>query len=298
MDSVANQEGQLKVVVCGKVQTGKSSLINSLGGAEVAKEYLSPQDQSPKCAGYGIQIEIRDRQQTKTINVLLWDSPGLGGAFGNNEEILQQVVEKAKGTDLLVYCLDMRRRLEQDDVDGITQLTNHLGQEVWRNAVFALTYANGVNPPPHSTVDKIQFFQQSLSEWEAVIKQVLKNKTTLSEDEISRVAIVPVGYHNRPPPDSSDWLTPFWREAFLKMKDNPLLEGLDYNTLTVGTPRYNWLHIGVGVIAGVAVGAVTGGIGLGVVGAAVGGGLGGVGGGATVAAVKHLSPCKLHKKEK
>ena len=96
MDSVADQEGQLKVVVCGKVQTGKSSLINSLGGAEVAKEYLSPQDQSPKCAAYGTQIEIRDRQQTKTINVLLWDSPGLGGAFGNNEEILQQVVEKAK----------------------------------------------------------------------------------------------------------------------------------------------------------------------------------------------------------
>ena len=131
----------------------------------------------------------------------------------------------------------MRRRLEQDDVDGITQLTSHLGK-VWMTAVFALTYA------------------------------------------------------------SSDWLTPFWREAFLKMKDHPLLKGLDYNTLTVGTPRYNWLHIGVGVIAGVAVGAVTGGIGLGVVGAAVGGGLGGVGGGATVAAVKHLSPCKLHKKEK
>ena len=106
------------MVVCGKVQTGKSSLINSLARAEVAKEYFSPQDQSPKCTAYGTQIKIRDRQQTKTINVLMWDSLGLGRDFDNNKE----VVEKAKGTDLLVYCLDMRRRLEQDDVDGITHL--------------------------------------------------------------------------------------------------------------------------------------------------------------------------------
>ena len=107
MDIVANQEGQLKVVMCGKVQTGKSSLINSLAGTEVAKEYLSPKDQSIKCNAYGTQVTIHDGQQKKTINVLLWDSPGLGGAFGNNEENLHQVVEKAKETDLLVYCLDM-----------------------------------------------------------------------------------------------------------------------------------------------------------------------------------------------
>ena len=297
MDTVASQEGQLKVVVCGKVQTGKSSLINSLAGTEVAKEYLSPKDQSIKCNAYGTQVTIHDGQQKKTINVLLWDSPGLGGAFGNNEENLHRVVAKAKQTDLLVYCLDMRMRLEQDDVDGIVQLTNRLGKEMWRNAVFALTYANSVHPPQHNTADKILFFRQSLSEWESVIKQVLQNKAKVSEDEISRVVIVPVGYRNHPPPDRSDWLTAFWREAFQNTKENSLLEGMDLSNLTIGTPQNNWLHIGIGVVTGVVVGAVTGGIGLGVVGAAVGGGLGGVGGGATVAAVKHLSP-KLYKKEK
>jgi len=75
---VANQEGQLKVVMCGKVQTGKSSLINSLAGTEVAKECLLPKDQSIKCNAYGTQVTIHDGQQKKTINVLLWDSPGLG----------------------------------------------------------------------------------------------------------------------------------------------------------------------------------------------------------------------------
>ena len=292
MNAVTNQ---LNVVVGGKVQTGKSSLINSLAGTEVAKEYLSPKDQSSKCNAYGTQVEVYDRQKKKTINVLLWDSPGLGGAFGNNEENIHQVVQKVRGTDLLVYCLDMRMRLEQDDVDGIIQLTNHLGKEIWKKAVFALTYANGVNPPPHSTTDRIRFFRQSLSEWESVIKQVLRNKATLSEDEISRVAIVPVGYRNHPPPDRSDWLTPFWRKVFHKAQENFLLEGVDCNNLTIGTPRYNWIHIGIGVIAGVAVGAVSGGIGLGVAGAAVGGGLGGVGGGITVAVVKHRLSYKKEK---
>lgn len=115
MGSVTHQKGQLTVVVCGKVQTGKSSLINSLAGTEVAKENLSPKDQSLEDTFYGTQVVVSDGKQQKTIDVLLWDTPGLGAAFGNNEEVFQQVVEKVKDADLLVYCLDMRMRLEQDE---------------------------------------------------------------------------------------------------------------------------------------------------------------------------------------
>lgn len=203
---IGSVDHQLTVVMCGKVQTGKSSLINSLAqdylaGAVVAKENLSPKDQSLEFNVYGTQVEVSDGKQQKTIDVLLWDTPGLGAAFGNSEEVLQQVVEKVKDADLLVYCLDMRMRLEQDDVDGIVQLTCSLGKEIWRNAVFALTYANVVNPPPHSSADKVQFFQRSLSEWQTVIKQVLQNKAALSDDMITDVSIVPVGYRNNPPPN-------------------------------------------------------------------------------------------------
>ena len=297
IDSTAHQKGQLTVVVCGKVQTGKSSLINSLAGTEVAKENVSPMNQSLEGTVYGTQVVVSDGKQQKTIDVLLCDTPGLGAAFGNSEEVFQQVVEKVKDADLMVYCLDMRMRMEQDDVDGIVKLTSHLGKEIWRNAVFALTYANVVNPPPHSTADKVHFFQRSLSEWQAVIKQVLKNKTALSEDVITNVSIVPVGYRKYPPPDGSDWFSSFWKEVFNKAKDNSVFEGIDRNNLTIITTTKSWFHYGVGVLAGVAVGALTGGIGLGVVGAAVGGGLGGVGGGATVAIMKHLSPTKSCKKE-
>ena len=164
MGSVAQQMGQLKVVVCGKVQVGKSSLINSLVGTEVAKENLSPVNQSLGFSVYGTQVVVSDLKQQKTIDVLLWDTPGLGAAFGNSEEVFQQVVEKVKDADLMVYCLDMRMRLEQDDVDGIVKLTNSLENGTWRNAVFVLTYANVVSPPPHSMADKVQFFQRSLSE--------------------------------------------------------------------------------------------------------------------------------------
>ena len=215
--------------MCGKVHTGKSSLINSLARAK--------EDQSLE---YHLNLNVFQTKVTineQTFDVLLWDSPGLGGPFGNNEEILQQVVEMAKSKDLLVYCLDMHRSLEQDDVDGIVQLTRHLGKEIWRNAVFALTYANGVNPPLYSIKGKIQFFQQSLLKWEADIKRVLQSKITLSADEISRVAIVPVGYHNDPPPDRSDWLTPFWRKVLrIKGEQKSLLEGIQ------STVSDNWRH--------------------------------------------------------
>jgi len=289
---IGSVDHQLTVVMCGKVQTGKSSLINSLAGTEVAKEKLSPKDQSLEFNVYETQVEVSYGKQQKTIDVLLWDTPGLGAAFGNSEAVLQQVVEKVKDADLLVYCLDMRMRLEQEDVDDIVQLTHSCGKDIWKNAVFALTYANVVNPPPHSTADRVQFFQHSLSEWQTVIKQVLQNRAALSDDIITDVSIVPVGYRNYPPPDKSDWFSSFWKEVFQKAKENCVFEGIDRNNLTIITKTNSWFHYGVGVLAGVTVGALTGGIGLGVVGAVVGSGLGGVGGGATVAIAKYLSPCK------
>ena len=274
-----------QVVICGKAQTGKSSLVNSLTGG------MGMECHFPERHLNAYQMEVTSHGQS--FDILLWDSPGLGGAFGNNEEILQQVVKKAKGTDLLVYCLDMRRRLEQDDVDGITQLTSRLGKEVWRNAVFALTYANDVNPPPHSTADKIQFFQRSLSEWKSVIKQVLRNKTTLSENEINTVAIVPVGYRDNPPPGDRFWLRSFWSKALHEMEQDILLEGIHSKYITSGVWRHR--EIAVGVVAGFAIGAL---FGLGVGGAVVGGVLGGIGGGAIVFLVKHVVPATLYKKIK
>ena len=126
--------------------------------------------------------------------------------------------------------------------------------------------------------------------------QVLKNKTAVSEDVIANVSIVPVGYQKYPPPDNSDWFSSFWKEVFHKAKENSVFKGIDRNNLTIITTTKSWFHYGMGVLAGVAVGALTGGIGLGVVGAAVGSGL--VGGGAAVAILQRTShPAKCARKD-
>lgn len=297
MDTVAHQRGQLKMAVCGKVQTGRSALINTLLGRGDIEEHLSPEGQPQGCIGYGTQVEVREsnKRRTRTIDVLLWDTPGLGGAVGDTvtEDSLRQVTEKVKETDVLIYCIDMRVGLEQDDVDGIVQLTEALGEEIWRNAVFVLSYANTIVPPPDSTAEKVPYFQRSLSEWESTIKTTLRNKASVSEEIITDTAIVPIGYRKQPPPDRKDWLTPFWREVFRKMKENSLLEGMDVYNLSIGPAGVNWLHVGVGVAAGTALGAVTGGVGLGIVGALVGAGIGGVGSGSVVALVERLPVGKL-----
>ena len=164
--------------------------------------------------------------------------------------------------------------------------------------MFALTYANGVNPPDWSeySEDKIQFFQQSLLHWEDVIKEVLQDKTTLSDDEISRVAIIPVGYHDNPPPGNRFWLRSFWSKSLHEMEEDTLLEGILSKYITSGVWRHR--EIAVGVVAGFAIEALLGMIGLGVVGAVVGGVLGGIGGGAIVFLVKHVVPATLYKKFK
>ncbi len=297
MDSVAHQRGQLKMVVCGNIQSGKSSLINSLLGTNAIEEHLSPGgDQLESCVGYGTQVEVREggRRRVKAVDVLLWDTPGLGTGEGT-EDGLKQVTEKISETDVLVYCLDMRTKLDQDAgaVDGIVQLTKALGEDIWKNAIFVLTYANAVNPPPQSTTEKDPYFQQSLAEWESAIKLTLRSKASVTEEIITDAAIVPIGYRKQPPPDRKDWLTPFWRDVFRKMKENSLLDGMDVYNLTIGPAGINWVHVVVGVVAGTALGAVSGGLGLGVAGALIGGGVGGVGTGTTIALVERLPFGKL-----
>ena len=213
------------IIISGKMGVGKSSLINGLVGKEVAKEATSVTSVTSAITSYSFSMKIEDRSVQKTIEVTVLDTPGLGDPFGKEEDNLVAIAERCSSCDLLIYCLDMRGRFTKDDAKGIRELTSSIGSQVWKNTVFALTFANEVKPPPQSSTSRfwyyvsfgyyngrLELFKRLLSEWKESICKALEGQNALTDE----LAIVPTGYRHSNPPDRKDWLAPFWFEAFRK----------------------------------------------------------------------------------
>ena len=225
---ITQGEAPLKVFIAGKLGTGKSSLVSTITGRKVAEKgslttsiiYLDG------------QILTTEKTQAMFIDITAWDAPGFGDAFSDDEAIFKKIQEKCTSADLLLYCLDMRQRLSKDDVNAITQLTKDLGADIWKNAVFVLTFANQVQPPPESGKEQCKFFEEKFRTWKDAIIQLLQRKLSVPESIIKDIAIVPTGYHQENPPDRKKWLTCFWVEAFRKVKECalPAIIGISSNT--------------------------------------------------------------------
>ena len=263
----------ISILVAGKTGTGKSSLINSINGSDIATKCET------QLKSYPAQVEVvmdDIHAQSEVIDVTFWDSPGIGTVFSDEEEALFQLLkEKCSETDLLLYCLDMRQRLSKDDVKGITQLTETLGPQVWKNTIFVLTFANEVKPPPGSGEDRAKHFSDVFLSWNDVIGRLLRERLSVPEEIIGDVAIVPTGYRQQPPPDCLDWFTPFWRKAFRRVKESARIP-VNITNMRVISPYKGRVSrcvaiSTVSVVAGALFGLVVGrGVGL-IIGMSIGG---------------------------
>ena len=229
---VTRGETPLKVFIAGKIGTGKSSLINNIAGRKVAEEGEGSLTTSIRC--YDGQLLTTEATQSRFIDITAWDTPGFGNVFSDEEAIFKKLYEKCDSADLVIYCLDMRQRLSRDDVNAITRLTT-MRTCIWKNAIFALTFANSVQPPPGSGEKQLEFFSEKLDTWRNAIIQLLQQKLSIPEEIIKDIAIIPTGYYRANPPGQEDWLTSFWVEAFRKAKENaiPSLIGISSTDVQV-----------------------------------------------------------------
>ena len=253
----------VSILVAGKVGTGKSSLINSVNGCDVATE---GEARTTQLKSYPMQVETIANNVRKQTRVTFWDSPGIGNVYGDEDTLYTQLAEKYKEADILFYCLDMRQRLSKDDVNGITRLTEALGPELWKNAIFVLTFGNEVKPPPGSYPDQAtQHFRDTLHSWKDAIGRLLGERLSVPEEIIRDIAIIPAGYHQQAPPDRRDWFTPFWREACRRFKESAhhLIYGINIAEARVVLPfrakrlPFTWRSVTI-IAVSIVVGALLG----------------------------------------
>ena len=228
----AKGKDSVEIVLAGKMGTGKSALVNSIVGKRVAEERNNAFSQTKEIVYYTEAVDIPSEILKNTINVVVWDTPGLGDPFGD-EATTKEITEKCQETDLLVYCLDIRGRLSVGDVTGIKLLTEALGKQMWNHAIFVLTFANTVEAKDGK--DAATALRERISKWTDVITRLLKEHLEFPHDIADNITVIPAGYYRTQPPGIDDWFSSFLVTSFIKMKPcpQPALRGINMGRLSV-----------------------------------------------------------------
>ena len=210
------KQSEVNILSTGRLATGKSALINALVGSEVAVEGETLDQETTSVASYKTTV------QDIVFNV--WDSPGIEAGTINELENLKMIARHVPEVDLVLYCIRMDDvRLRKQDIDTIIHFTRAFGEQVWNNAVFALTFANKVTPARNKEdpLNRRQFFEQRLIKWTGELRKVLKEKANVSLEIVEMIPIAPAGYYCDPslPDGRQNWLSAFWFVCLDAMKD-------------------------------------------------------------------------------
>ena len=227
---------------------GKSSLVNELLGKYLAEEHLPVTDSSTEIKEYKLAINVTDKSINESVDIVIVDCPGLGDPLNDEEANLSEISKHCRDADLLIYCLDMRGRMTLSDTKGMKEFTQRVGPDVWKNAMFVLTFAHKAvpsTPKPRSRLETLTFgyfvsagdserkekFEALLAEWEKAILRFLRDTMNIPEEITNSICVVPAGYRKFSPPDRADWLSELWFTAISKCKKEvqPDLVGINFH---------------------------------------------------------------------
>ena len=217
------------MLLTGKTGVGKSSIINTIIGEKLADE------------GKSLGGQTRDVTcHEKTVNHVkfkVWDSPGLQDTTEEDGKITERITQTLKQhcshLHLFLYCIRMDRdRVEISELKAIKLLSQLFSPKIWESAIFALTFANRVVPPPEMETDEeeAQWFTERIQEFqEIIVKALVENG--VPEHKAKQVPVIPTGYHKptkqMPNPrklyDRPDWFNPFWHSCAKQMEENKIM---------------------------------------------------------------------------
>ena len=180
MASELTQEkhSRLGVLVCGQTGVGKSSLVNSLLGYNVCSVGDPGGDDCKKTFSPDTWILPKEEANINGTIVTIWDSPGLQDGTVDEERYLQEMYDKCRDVDLVLYCVEMTTvRWTGQEKRAVTLLTKKFGECFWEKCVVVLTKANMVRVPREERNDKRAYHKRLYSNFVHKLREMLREQS-------------------------------------------------------------------------------------------------------------------------
>ena len=159
----------------------------------------------------------------------VWDCPGLQDGTQEARENLEEIARETSetgGIDLILYCISMKeaRSASLHDFSAIHSLTTTLGQDIWKNSLIVLTFANiyeaqlCVVNPNISEKDLLMKFDKRVQEWkEQFVEQLVH--AGVKRGDATKIPVHPAGYHTQPHlPGRQYWASLLWAHMFAAVR--------------------------------------------------------------------------------
>ena len=212
----------VSILVTGRTGNGKSSLIKEILGKEVVGEEEKTLDRGTvSVPSYSFQYH--------DVDITIWNSSGLQDGLDREIEYIKDMQQQGCAKcDLLLYCVKMNdNRFRKEDHDAIRKLTLGLGKDIWKHAIFVMTFANEVRAKRERgrtfTLEEESkrnryFFKERTKEWQAKLSAAVI-EAGVDAKVAANIPIVPAGYDGEQKlPDRDNWLSPLWYAGILRMK--------------------------------------------------------------------------------
>ena len=200
----------INIVIVGKYQVGKSTLINALfyKGNEYVQIAAAGRLEPTTSKVDSYPLIVGD------ITYNIYDTIGLQDGKDRDVEYIEEFKKKCRIAHLVIYCTKMEDPTRPDEIETLKNLTRQCGETFWQHAVIALTFANTVMPASHES--RRNYFKELLEKRKDDLCQCFEKELHIRKKilhDLSR-RILPVGSVRRLKlPGIKDWRADFWVEC-------------------------------------------------------------------------------------